>query len=133
MGGLQRGPASMTATMLMLVVTFVVASTTALAFTGVLEDAQTQNPVVAFGVDVSDEYVVIRHEQGDAVEVAALELVVRHPGGVERVAFTSFADDAGPELPAGDSVIRNEGIPPDTLQLRIVFDGETVLYKRTRA
>ena len=130
MGGAQRGPAAVTATMFMLVVTFVVSGTTALAFTGVLEDDRGENPVVALDVDVSDERVVVRQEHGDAVDVDALELVVHREGGVERIPFTAFVDDGREALTAGESVVRNEGLPPDALELRVVFDGETVLYEQ---
>jgi hypothetical protein len=116
--------------MFMLVVTFVVSGTTALAFTGVLEDDRRENPVVALDVDVSDERVVVRQEHGDAVDVDALELVVHREGGVERIPFTVFVDDRREALTAGESVVRNEGLPPDALELRVVFDGETVLYEQ---
>jgi hypothetical protein len=131
MGANQHSPTAITATMFMVVVTFVVASTTALAFTGILEDTQRQSPAVAFDVAVSDGSVVVTHEQGDSVEVAALELVVRHAGGVERIPFASFASDSQMSLDAGDTVTRHEGLPPDTIELRIVHDGETVLYERS--
>jgi hypothetical protein len=115
--------------MFMLVVTFVVASTTGFAFTDVADGVPSESPVVAFDVQSTDDGLVVRHEHGEKVAVNTLELVVHRPAGVDRIPFADFAADDQSTLTAGESVVRNEGVPPDTIELRIVYDRETVLYK----
>jgi hypothetical protein len=119
--------------MFMLVVTFIVASTTGFAFTDVASNVQSGSPVVAFDVKSTDDGLIIRHEHGDRVEVSALELVIHRSAGIDRVPFTDFTSDDQPALSAGEAVVRNRGLPPDSIELRIVFERETVLYKRSVA
>jgi hypothetical protein len=116
--------------MLMLVVTFVVASTTGFALTETADRVPNESPAVALDVSVSADDVVVTHESGDRLDVAALELVVRRADGIERIPFTEFEDrgDGGGTLSGGETLRLGHGLPPTAVEIRIVH-GETVVYK----
>ena len=120
----------MTSAMLMLVVTFVVASTTGFALTETADRVPNESPAVALDVSVSADDVVVTHESGDRLDVAALELVVRG-GETERIPFAAFTADQprDGELTSGESLRLGRGLPPDTDEIRILY-GETVLFKQ---
>jgi FlaG/FlaF family flagellin (archaellin) len=130
MGGDQRGPTTLTATMLVLAVTMIVSATTAFALTGLVDEAPSSGPTVALDVDVSADDVVVTHESGDRLDVAELELVVSG-GETERIPFAAFTADQprDGELTSGESLRLGRGLPPDTDEIRIVY-GETVLFKQ---
>jgi hypothetical protein len=120
-----------TSSLVLLVVTCIVASATAFALTGVVDQVSRESPVVKLDVVVSDDDVVVTHESGDRVALDALELVVQRSDGTERVRFTEFTDDAGGDgrFTAGESIYLGHGLPSDATAIRIVH-GETVVYRR---
>jgi hypothetical protein len=120
-----------TSSLVLLVVTLIVASATAFALTGVVDQVSRDSPVVKLDADVTDDDVIVTHESGDRVALDALELVVQRSDGTERVRFTEFTDDAGGDgrFTAGESIYLGHGLPSDATAIRIVH-GETVVYRR---
>lgn len=120
----------MTSAMLLLVVTFVVASTTGFALTETAHRVPNESPTVALDVDVSTDDVVVTHESGDRLDVTELELVVRRSDGTDRVPFTEFEDggDSDGTLSAGETLRLGHGLPSTAVEIRIIHGG-TVLFK----
>jgi hypothetical protein len=116
--------------MFMLVVTFVVASTTGFALTETAHRVPNESPTVALEVSVSTDDVAVTHEHGDRLEVTALELVVRQADGSERIPFTEFEDrgDGDGRLSAGETLRVGHGLPPTAVEIRVVH-GEAVVFK----
>jgi hypothetical protein len=118
---MNRGQSTL-ANVFMVAVALIIVGGGAAVSSNVLEDAQREPVSVALSTAVDGENITVRHESGDALAAAEVDLVVRGETGTTRLPLSAFIarGDGDGTVTAAETYVVGHGLSDEMAVVRVV-------------